>query len=163
MRQRFQTDNRINNETLQWISRSISFRRGQPLQFRQDRQSLFPAGTAHFGSRPQRTAHRRTLRRPKDPTAELPVQIHAGDSGGLAFRHSRNRRRNRRCDAAGAAPRTAFKRIFHDTTPLFNISANPGLSMPMWKTLMIFSEKNVLSLDIRNLFWYNKRDDKTFA
>jgi len=26
-----------------------------------------------------------------------------------------------------------------------------------------FSEKNVLSLDIRNLFWYNKRDDKTFA
>lgn len=80
------------------------------LQQRQHRHRFIARCSAHLPLRPQRGAEPRTLGQAEQSAAQLVVQLHAGDAGGFAVRHARNRRGDRGRDAAGAAARAAVHR-----------------------------------------------------
>jgi hypothetical protein len=64
------------------------------LKLQQIDHCVIPAAATHFRSRLQASTDGRTQRRTKQLAALLRIQLNAGRIGGLAMRHTRNRRRN---------------------------------------------------------------------
>ena len=76
---------------------------GERFQRRQAGKCIASVDAAHVRGRSQRGAERRALGPAEQLATQVIVQLHAGDAGRLAMRHSRDRRSNRRGDAAGGA------------------------------------------------------------
>lgn len=85
-------------------------RLGGALQAVQEGQRVHPIDPAHLRRRPQAHTHRGALRFAKKCAAKIRQQLHARNSGRLAMRHPRNRRRNRGRDATRPALLTALHR-----------------------------------------------------